>query len=82
MVRSGALVGKQGLWLGGRYLADRRELVDPTGHFPESVGIGADGALLVRPDGFVSWRACESARDPVEGIAGALSRALGSTGPS
>jgi 2-polyprenyl-6-methoxyphenol hydroxylase-like FAD-dependent oxidoreductase len=32
------------------------DLQDPAGDFPASAGISADGALLVRPDGFVAWR--------------------------
>ena len=30
--------------------------MDPAGRFPEAYGVAEDGASLVRPDGFVSWR--------------------------
>jgi hypothetical protein len=31
-------------------------LSDPSGRFEELYGIGSEGAVLVRPDGFVAWR--------------------------
>ncbi|HZT44860.1 MAG TPA: FAD-dependent monooxygenase [Gaiellaceae bacterium] len=40
--------------------------------FAELYGVGSAGAVLVRPDGFVAWRAREEAGD----VAGALRRAL------
>jgi 2-polyprenyl-6-methoxyphenol hydroxylase-like FAD-dependent oxidoreductase len=40
--------------------------------FAEAYGIGPDGAVLLRPDGFVAWRS----RGPVDDPAGALERAL------
>ncbi|MGE3923097.1 MAG: FAD-dependent monooxygenase [Lautropia sp.] len=33
------------------------EAVSPGGEWPGRVGIARDGALLIRPDGFVAWRA-------------------------
>ncbi len=33
----------------------------PGQNFPAAVGIGPDGALLVRPDGFVAWRSPDGA---------------------
>lgn len=36
------------------------------GSWRRSAGIGAEGALLVRPDGFVAWRASGAGIDPVE----------------
>ncbi len=35
------------------------ELRDPAGAFPDAYGIGRGGAVLVRPDGVVAWRAVE-----------------------
>jgi hypothetical protein len=37
-------------------------LTDPEGLFPQAFGITSAGAALIRPDGFVGWRA-ETARD-------------------
>ena len=33
------------------------DIGDPRGRWPSANGIGKHGALLVRPDGFVCWRA-------------------------
>ncbi|GGO82135.1 FAD-dependent monooxygenase [Nonomuraea cavernae] len=33
------------------------ELADPEGRWPQAYGVSASGAVLVRPDGFVAWRA-------------------------
>jgi 2-polyprenyl-6-methoxyphenol hydroxylase-like FAD-dependent oxidoreductase len=32
------------------------ELEDPTDRFSTSYGVGTDGAVLIRPDGFIAWR--------------------------
>ena len=52
------------------------ELADPTGQFTSSVGISATGAILVRPDGFVAWRAESAASDHEAELRAALSRSL------
>jgi putative polyketide hydroxylase len=39
--------------------------------FPEAYGIGASGAVLVRPDGFVAWRA-ENSGPALTGVLAAL----------
>jgi putative polyketide hydroxylase len=44
--------------------------------FLERTGIGADGALLVRPDGFIAWRAKRATLDPVSALEDALARAF------
>ena len=33
------------------------EIIDPAGRWRDAFGVGTDGAVLVRPDGFVCWRA-------------------------
>ncbi len=40
------------------------DLADPDGGFERAVGIGAEGALLLRPDGVIGWRAAGSHPDP------------------
>ena len=37
------------------------DLADPEGGFPGAYGISPSGAVLVRPDGFVGWRAADAA---------------------
>jgi putative polyketide hydroxylase len=38
---------------------DHRELRDPQRRFVEAFGLSPSGAVLVRPDGFVGWRAVD-----------------------
>lgn len=40
------------------------DLVDPAGTFEGVVGIEAEGAILVRPDGIIGWRSTSSHPDP------------------
>jgi hypothetical protein len=40
-------------------------------------GVGAEGAALVRPDGFVAWRASATSPDPRNELSHALASALG-----
>ena len=51
------------------------ELADPTGKFATAYGLTDSGAALVRPDGFVAWRAKALTPDPKRSVAEAL-RAL------
>jgi 2-polyprenyl-6-methoxyphenol hydroxylase-like FAD-dependent oxidoreductase len=46
------------------------------GPFPEAYGTGAEGAVLVRPDGFVAWRARTAAEDADRVLTDALARTL------
>lgn len=39
------------------YRVGSAELADPEDRFPDAYGISASGAVIVRPDGFVGWRA-------------------------
>lgn len=48
------------------------ELKDVDGRWRERYGVGGGGAVLVRPDGYVAWRA----PGPVDDPAGALEQAL------
>jgi 2-polyprenyl-6-methoxyphenol hydroxylase-like FAD-dependent oxidoreductase len=40
------------------------DLADPEGRFPGAYGISPSGAVIVRPDGFVGWRATDAAGAP------------------
>jgi len=40
------------------------DLADAGDHFPEAYGISPSGAVIVRPDGFVGWRAVAAADAP------------------
>jgi putative polyketide hydroxylase len=52
------------------------DAVDSEGLFLERTGLGRDGALLARPDGFIAWRSRGSEADPLTVLAKALGRAL------
>ena len=43
------------------YVVGEDELVDPEGGFADAYGVSGGGAVLVRPDGIVAWRAVDGA---------------------
>jgi putative polyketide hydroxylase len=49
---------------------------DPDGAWAQATGLAADGALLVRPDDFVGWRAARLPADPKRELRQALSAIL------
>jgi putative polyketide hydroxylase len=51
-------------------------LADPSGGFPAAFGITPSGAVLVRPDGFVAWRAKADGDASAERIKAALTTVL------
>jgi putative polyketide hydroxylase len=53
------------------------DLQDSEGRFLQSYGISNSGASLVRPDGFIAWRAKHATPDPAAALLDALSRSLG-----
>lgn len=56
--------------------SDAADLVDPAGAFLDLYGIDAGGAVLVRPDGFVSWRQKSLPSRPAAALRGALDHIL------
>jgi 2-polyprenyl-6-methoxyphenol hydroxylase-like FAD-dependent oxidoreductase len=52
------------------------DLIDPSGTFETLYGTGPDGAVLVRPDGFLAWRASAAHPAPESELAGALGAAV------
>jgi 2,4-dichlorophenol 6-monooxygenase len=55
---------------GVRAVVAGRDFGDPEGRWAALAGIGRDGAVLVRPDQHVAWRAttlCSTARDDLAG---------------
>jgi len=53
------------------------DLQDPDSLFTQAYGISPSGAVLVRPDGFVAWRAAEAMPQPEAVLHDALKRSLG-----
>jgi len=58
-------------------LAIGRDVRDEDGAWTLALGIGDDGALLVRPDQHVAWRAARGAADPEAVLREAFARVLG-----
>jgi 2-polyprenyl-6-methoxyphenol hydroxylase-like FAD-dependent oxidoreductase len=52
------------------------DVTDTTGGLEASYGTGPAGAVLVRPDGFIAWRASASQDDPEGELSSALGAAL------
>ncbi|WP_199564996.1 FAD-dependent monooxygenase [Spongiactinospora rosea] len=52
------------------------EVSDPEGRWRQAYGVGPAGAVLVRPDGFVAWRASAPPADPVAELRQVLGRIL------
>lgn len=51
-------------------------VTEPGADWSAAHGTGADGALLVRPDGFVAWRATAACADPQAELAAVLRQVL------
>jgi hypothetical protein len=60
-----------------RTLVAGRDFVDVDGAWARAAGIGPEGALLVRPDQHVAWRAPGAVDDPRATLAAALRRVAG-----
>ncbi|MFI6060880.1 FAD-dependent monooxygenase [Streptomyces sp. NPDC051286] len=56
--------------IGGEFVAD------PAGHWASRYGVDADGAVLVRPDGFVAWRSAGAADEPQARLEEVLAQVL------
>lgn len=54
-----------------------REVEDPEGRWPAAYGVGRDGAVLIRPDGFVLWRARGRGQERTAAPEAELRRVLG-----
>jgi 2-polyprenyl-6-methoxyphenol hydroxylase-like FAD-dependent oxidoreductase len=59
-----ALAAAMGIPLKAHRIASDGDLTNPDGRFEQTVGIGARGVLLLRPDGVVGWRTREPHADP------------------
>lgn len=71
-----AVAGTRGIPLNSHRVAADGAIVDEDGRFAEAVGIGPGGAVIVRPDGVIGWRATGPADDPRGTIEDAMTRLL------
>ncbi|WP_158884926.1 FAD-dependent oxidoreductase [Amycolatopsis anabasis] len=60
-------------------VSESGELADPDGAFLGTTGLTSSGALLLRPDGFVGWRAESADTDTVSTLRDVLLRTLART---
>lgn len=65
-----------GTGLAAYRIAPDAEVTDPEGRWPRPAGLAGDGALLVRPDGFVAWRSPTMTGRPADDLAHALTQVL------
>ena len=61
----------------GHTIGKDGDLGDPDGNWHEAYGVEADGAVLVRPDGYVAWRSRSGASNPQVALRAALDRVFG-----
>lgn len=53
------------------------DLTHPDGNWHTVYGVQSDGAVLVRPDGYVAWRSPSAVRDPQHSLSDAAARLFG-----
>ena len=58
--------------------ADEPDAIDLDGRWPVCSGVGDDGAVLIRPDGYVAWTAESGSPSPRVALKRALAAVLGS----
>ncbi|GAA2146501.1 hypothetical protein GCM10009760_36360 [Kitasatospora kazusensis] len=77
---AGALLAERlGIRLDAYRIGDAPDLdlaPEPGTDWAQAYGIGPDGAVLIRPDGFVAWRSTEAAADPEAELGSALRTVL------
>jgi hypothetical protein len=54
-----------------------QDLIDADGTWHEAYGVETDGAVLVRPDGYVGWRSRSGSSRPAEVLRAAFDGLLG-----
>jgi len=73
-----AVAGRRGLPLDALCVGGGADgVVDSDGRWAETFGVAGDGAVLVRPDGFVAWRSPAAEADATVVLDAALVRLLG-----
>jgi putative polyketide hydroxylase len=74
-----AALGIAALWppLAAHVIGMDTEISDPDGNWHGTYGIAPDGAVLVRPDGYVAWRSHGGAANPEAALRAVFDRMLG-----
>ena len=74
-----ARAGMAAAWVSGAPLTMYRvgaDLIDVEKRWQAGFGVGDSGAVLLRPDGFIAWRAPGAVSSPVDALAAVLGRVL------
>jgi len=68
-----------GLWppLVACAIDEEGDVSDPNSSFLDAYGIDSNGAVLIRPDGYVAWRSRSGASNPHESLRTVFGRLLG-----
>jgi 2-polyprenyl-6-methoxyphenol hydroxylase-like FAD-dependent oxidoreductase len=78
---AGEAAARLGVSLDAYRIGSDGDLADGADRFGESYGTGAEGAVLVRPDGFIAWRARGAQDDPERVLTGVLAQILSRSAP-
>ncbi len=66
----------------GFTIGKEEDLIDPEGDWHEAYGVETDGAVLVRPDGYVAWRCRSGTSEPGEVLRAVFDGLLGRDHPA
>jgi hypothetical protein len=66
------VANRLGIRLVARRIGAGGDLVEVDGRWPSAYGVSSSGAVLVRPDGLVCWRAAERVEHPEQMLAAVL----------
>jgi 2,4-dichlorophenol 6-monooxygenase len=58
-------------------IGDRGSVPDSAVPWHQACEVGPDGAVLVRPDGLIAWRATTLPENPLAAISGAMEKIVG-----
>jgi 2,4-dichlorophenol 6-monooxygenase len=72
-----AVAARGAIPLTAHVIGPGRPVIDLYGDWARAREVGEDGAVLVRPDGHVAWRAADLAADPAAVLTGVLDTILG-----
>jgi hypothetical protein len=73
-IEAARALSAEGLNLNSHRVAPDGDLADPEVEFEQKVGIDPEGALLLRPDGVIAWRARGNQADPRDTLESVMRR--------
>lgn len=67
-----AVAKQSGVEIDAYQIGGAGNVADPSGAFGDAYGISSDGAVLVRPDGFIGWRSRSAESAPAQRLSSAF----------